>query len=238
MRRIGVLVLVALAALTVAGCSGADAQRAQELLTQSDQALRAVKSYRFAGRFWIESDVGNFTLVMRGGGYTRAGGASFLIMRSDDLPGFPEMTVVQQGRTMWIRAGGGWQRTEVPAGQRTGLDQFDISPYVKNVTVDEDAMVEGEPAAKMTGVLDTTGMLESVFASLGGVSGSAGLPFDQLTNSFRDTRVVLYVSDATRLPLRTLVDLSIEAEGKTVKMHLDFALEPAKRRVRIPIPTA
>jgi hypothetical protein len=238
MRRIGVLVLAALSALALVGCSGADAQRAEELLAQSDQALRAVKAYRFAGRFWIESDMGNFTLVMRGGGHTRAGGASFLTMRSDDLPGFPEITVVQQGRTMWIRAGGVWQRTEVPAGQRTGLDQFDFSPYVKNVSVDEDAIVDGQPAAKITGVLDTTGMLESVFASLGGVSGSASLPFDQVANSFRDTRVVLYVSDATHLPVRTLVDMSIEAEGEKVKMHLDFALEPAKRRVRVPIPTA
>jgi hypothetical protein len=42
MRRIGLLVLAAVAALAVTGCSGADAQRADELLQQSDQALRGL----------------------------------------------------------------------------------------------------------------------------------------------------------------------------------------------------
>jgi hypothetical protein len=238
MRRIGLLALAVVSALALTGCSGTDAKRAQELLSQSDHALQGLKSYRFAGRIWIESDAADFSLVMRGGGNTARGGPSFLIMRSDDLPGFPEVTLVQQGHMTWVRAGGAWQRTEALAGQPTGLQQFDFSPYVKDVTVDEDAMVDGEPAVKMTGVLDTTSMVEGVFASLGGASGTAGLPFDQLANSFEDTRVVLYLSEATHLPVRTLVDMSVDAEGQKVKIHLDFALEPAKRRVRIPVPTA
>jgi hypothetical protein len=237
MRRLGLVAVAMLAAVSLSSCSGADADRAQELLGQSDQALRGLKSYRFAGRLWIDTDAGDFSFVMRGGGNTRGDRASFLTMRSDDVPGFPEMTVVQEGRTIWIRAGGSWTRTEAPAGQPTGLDQFDFSAYVKNVSVDEDAMVDGQPAAKVTGVLDTTGIIEGLFASLSGATGGAGLPLDQIASSFGDTRVVLYVSDETQLPLRTLVDMSIEAEGERAELHLDFALEPAKRRVRIPLPS-
>jgi hypothetical protein len=237
MRRIGLLVLATVTALVAAGCSGADAQRAEELLRQSDQALQGLKAYRFAGRFWIESDAGEFTLVMRGGGNTRAGGASFVTVRSDDIPGFPEITVVQQSQTMWIRAGGRWTRVQAPAGQPTGLDQFDLAAYVKDVSVDEDAMVDGEPAAKVTGVLDTPALFAGLFQSLG-QTGAGGLPFDPVADAFGDTHVVLYLSEATHLPLRTLVDMAIEHDGQKVEMHMDFALEPAKRRVRIPLPAA
>jgi 5-methyltetrahydropteroyltriglutamate--homocysteine methyltransferase len=48
MRRISLLLLLALSALALAGCAGADAQRAQELLLRSDRALQQVESFRFA----------------------------------------------------------------------------------------------------------------------------------------------------------------------------------------------
>lgn len=238
MRRLGPLVLVALSALAVAGCSGADAQRAQELLQQSDQALQALKSYHFAGRLWVESDAGDVTLVMRGGGNTRRGGASFVTMRAEGIPGFPEVTVVQQARTLWIRTGGAWTRTQSPPGRPGGLDQFDLGPYVTDVSVDEDAVVNGEAADKVTGVLDTTAMFESLLSGLGGTPPTGSVQLDQVAEALGDTRVVLYISKTTHLPVRTLVDMSIEAEGEKADLHLDFALEPAQRPVRIPVPTA
>jgi hypothetical protein len=238
MRRIGLLVLAAVAALAPAGCSGADAGRAEELLRQSGEALQSVQSYRFAGRFWIESEIGDFSLVMRGGGNKRGDGASFVSMRSDDIPGFPEVTVVQQSRTMWVRAGGPWKRLEVSAGQPSGLEQFDLAPYVKDVSVQEGAVVGGEPATKVTGTVDTTALLTGLFETLDGSSGLGPLPLDEVSDAFDDTHVVIYLSDVSHLPVRTLVDMSMEAEGEKVEMHLDFALELAKRRVRIPVPAA
>ena len=50
MRRVANLATLLLATLGVAGCAGADGQRAQELLTQSNQALAQVDTYRFSGR--------------------------------------------------------------------------------------------------------------------------------------------------------------------------------------------
>ena len=161
-----------------------------------------------------------------------------MTVRSDDIPGFPEMTVVQQGRRMWLQAGGAWTKADAPTGQPAGLDQFDFGEYVKDVSVDEAAAVGGEPAVKVTGLLDTTSMFQGLFASLGGASGAGGLPFDQVANSFGDTRVVLYLSETTHLPLRSLVDMSIDVEGEKIELHMDFALAVAKRHVRIPVPTA
>src|SRR5262245_44958710 len=113
MRRAALLMLVVLAVLPL-GCAGAEGQRAQELLAQSDQALTQVKSFRFAGRLWMETPVGDFTFIMRGGGTPAKGGSSFVSMQAPDVPQFPEVTVVTRGARAWMKAGRGWQRMTVP----------------------------------------------------------------------------------------------------------------------------
>lgn len=236
MRRIALIVVTAVSAVALAGCSGADAQRAQELLQQSDQALAGVESFTFAGRLWLEGPDGlNATLVMSGGGNTKDGGSSFFTMSAEGLAGFPPVTVVTRGQTLWTRAAGEWTKTTLPAGQATGLEQFDLSAYVTDVAVAEGPVIEGEPTAKITGVIDTDGLMEGMLAQLGGLSGGdASLP--DLSGNFGDTRVVLYLSETTHLPLRGLVDLSIEAAGKRVEMHMDFALSGFDEPVKIPRP--
>lgn len=237
MRRLGALLLALLAALAAGGCSGEEAQRAEELLQQSDRALASLKSYRFAGRLTVESDGAEFTVVMRGGGNTKNGGASYVTMRGEGIPGFREIIVVQQAETLWIGMGGDWTRAQASPGQPTGLDQFDLSPYVKDVSVTEGTTVDGEPAVKLSGVLDTTGMFRALLGGLGDLSGS-GVNFDDVGDSLGDIRVVLYISEASHLPIRTLVDMPIETNGGKIELRMDFALEPSKRRVRIPIPNA
>jgi outer membrane lipoprotein-sorting protein len=71
MRR--VLVLVALAAVFSAGCSGVDAQKAQTILDQSTTAMADVKSVSFAMRMWTSGgpDGTDFTVLMHGGGYEK-----------------------------------------------------------------------------------------------------------------------------------------------------------------------
>lgn len=238
MRRFGVFLLTVVTAVALAGCSGGDAQRAQDLLQQSDKALEGLASYRFAGRLTVEAEGMEFTLVMRGGGNTRRAPSSYVTMRGEGIPGFADVTVVQSGQSLWLKVGGSWTRTEVPAGQPTGLEQFDLSPYVKDVSVRDGASVDGEPAVKVSGVLDTAGLFAGLLGSFGDTSGLAGLPAGDLEDVFGDIRVVIYISEVTHLPRRTLVDMPIEAEGQKVEVHLDFALDPSKRRVKVPVPTA
>jgi hypothetical protein len=234
MRRAGLVFVLVLAALVPLGCAGAEGQRAQELLAQSDQALANVKSYRLAGRMWVETPVGEFAFVLRGGGNTKNGGSSFMTMSAEDVPGFPGVTAVTRGQTMWVNAGGGWQRSELPAGTTTGVEQFDFTPYVKDVDVEEGHDVRGEPAVKVSGVFDTVGLVEGMFGQLG-VPGGA-LP--DLSEHLGDSRVVLYISETSHLPLRTLLDMSMEAEGERVDMHMDFALSGVNQPVKVPGPGA
>lgn len=231
MRRVVLVLALALSALLPLGCAGAEGQRAQELLAQSDQALAGVKSMRFAGRMWMETSVGEFTFVMSGGGTTKRGGASYLTLRAPDVPEFPEVSVVVRGQTAWVKAGGPWQRTEVPPQSAVGVEQFDFTPYVKDVDVDEGHEVGGEPAVKVTGVLDTAGLVNGLFSQLGSVPGGA---VPNLSESFADTRIVLYISEVSHLPLRTLMDLSVEASGERFDLHMDFAVSGVNEPVKIP----
>jgi hypothetical protein len=232
MRRVALL--YALAALLPLGCAGEEGQRAQELLAQSDQALAEVTSMRFSGRIWMETPLGDFTFVMSGAGTTTGGGASYVTMHSPDVPEFPETSVVVRGQTAWVQAGGRWQRMPVPPPQSAaGIEQFDFTPYVEDVDVDDGHDVAGEPAVKVTGVLDTAALVNGVFGQLGALPGGA---VPDISETFSDTRVVLYLSETSHLPLRTLVDLSVEAAGERVDMHMDFALSGFDEPVRIPRP--
>ncbi|MGH3015682.1 MAG: hypothetical protein ACRDNN_12105, partial [Gaiellaceae bacterium] len=114
-------------------------------------------------------------------------------------------------------------------------EQFDFTPYVEDVDVEDGHDVGGEPAVKVSGVFDTAGLVEGVFNQLGSVPGGA-LP--DLSESLGDTRLVLYISEASHLPLRTLLDMSIEAEGERIEMHMDFALSGVNEPVKIPQPRA
>lgn len=233
MRRVAPLLALVLAAALPLGCAGADGERAQELLAQSDMALAEVESFRLAGRMWMETPVGDFTFVLRGGGNSRNGGSSFVTMSAEDVPGFPGVTVVTRGETAWVQAGGRWEHTQIPAGQATGIEQFDFTPYVKDVDVEDGHEVAGEPAVKVTGVFDTAGLVSGVFSQLGSAPGGA-LP--DLSENLGDTRVVIYISEVSHLPLRTLLDLSIDAGGEHVELHMDFAMSGVNEPVKIPGP--
>jgi hypothetical protein len=238
MRRLVLLVSLALSAVALSGCSGADAQRAEELLRLSDQALSEVKSFRFAGRFWLVGPDGQeMTIVMSGGGNGKDGGSWFLDMRADGIPGFPEVSAVTRGQTSWFRAGGAWTRTQVPAGQTSALEQFDLTPYVKAVSVEEGSVIDGEPTAKVSGVLDTAGLLQGMLSQLGGIAGT-GASLPGVSEAFEDMRVVLYVSETSYLPKRALIDLAAEADGERIEMHVDLAITDVNKPVRVPIPNA
>ncbi|MGH3035095.1 MAG: hypothetical protein ACRDON_11175 [Gaiellaceae bacterium] len=238
MRRFALFLTLALSAVALAGCAGADAQRAEELLRLSDQALSEAKSFRFAGRLWLVGPDGQkMTIVMSGGGNAKHGGSSFVNMRADGIPGFPEVSVVTRGGTAWIRAGGAWTRTRVPEGQAAGLEQFDFSPYVKDVSVQEGLVIDGEPTAKVTGVLDTTELLEGFLSQLGGLPGT-GASLPGVSEAFDDTRVVLYISETSYVPKRALIDMAAKAAGERIEMHMDFAITGVNEPVRVPVPSA
>ena len=99
MRTISALLASLLAAAALAGCSGADAQRAQELVRQSGAALERVESFRFAGRMSITGpEGGQVSLVVRGAATREGAGASYVTVRAEGVDGSPETTVVLRGK--------------------------------------------------------------------------------------------------------------------------------------------
>ena len=54
--------------------------------------------------------------------------------------------------------------------------------------------------------------------------------------SFSDTRVVVFLSEATKLPLRMLIDQSLEVEAQELSLSMDLALVGVNEPVEIPNP--
>jgi hypothetical protein len=234
MRRVALLAAVLPAMLMAAGCAGEDGQRAQQLLTQSNQALAQVDTFRFSGRMAMEMPTGSFTFTMTGAGRQSGTPAAIVTMQAEGVPGFP-ISVVTRGDVVWTKmADSGWVRSSAPPGQASGLEQFDFTPYVKDVDVEGGHEVGGEPAVKLAGVLDTSAMVEGMLGQLGPLLGGGDM--SQVLDGLGDTRVVIYVSERSHLPLHTLVDMSIEAGGQSADMHLDFSITGVNQPVKIPQP--
>ena len=49
-----------------------------------------------------------------------------------------------------------------------------------------------------------------------------------------DIRAVLYVSQTTHLPMRTLIDMPIHVAGETITMHIDLVITGVDEPVSIP----
>jgi hypothetical protein len=236
MRSITLALTAVLVACALVGCSGADAQRAQELLQQSNHALLEVKSFRFAGRMWMKGPdgVGEISLTMRGAATQTGAGASYLTLRGQGVPGFPETTVVVRGKRAWMGVGGSWTPMPAPPGQTSAAAQFDFTPYVEDVRVESGPLVDGEPSVKIVGVLDTAAFAQGMLGQLGSASGADSALLPDVSDAFEDTRVVLYLSETTHLPLRGLLDMAMEAEGERFELHMDFSMKGFDRPVRIP----
>jgi hypothetical protein len=236
MRSIALALTTVLAACVLAGCSGADAQRAQELLQQSNRALLEVEFFRFAGRMTMKrpDGVSEISLAMRGAATQKGAGASYLTMRALGVPGFPETTVVVRGQRAWVGMSGSWTLMPAPPGQTSAAAQFDFTPYVEDVRVESGPVLDGEPTVKIVGVLDTAAFAQGMLGQLGSLSGADSALLPELSDVLKDTRIVLYLSETTHLPLRGLLDMAMEAEGERFEMHMDFSMKGYDRPVRIP----
>jgi len=122
--------------------------------------------------------------------------------------------------------GGGYEK-----GKRAGEAYVTLSSTVTNVRVDEGVLVDGEPMARITGVIDTSAALNGLLGTLGG-TGAAGL--GDASDVLGDIRAVLYVSETTHLPMRTLVDLPMKVGDQKIVMHMDIVLTGVNKPVAIP----
>lgn len=236
MRRLLALLLVVSAATAASGCSGVDAQKAQTLLDQSTTAMAGVKSVSFAMRMWVSGgpEGSDFTVLMHGGGYQKGkrAGESYATLSSSNVPGMGSVTVVARHDTLYVKAGGSWTRIPAPANRASAdpLAGFDLTRYVTDVRVDEGVLVEGEPMDRITGVIDTSAAVSGLLGMLGGAGGGIG----DVSDVLGDIRAVLYVSETTHLPMRTLVDMPMSIASQKITMHIDLVITGVNKRVSIP----
>jgi hypothetical protein len=227
MRRLTLALAVLAVAVPLPGCAGAEGREAQALLDKADEAFAAVATYRLSGLMTMETPIGDVAFEISAD-VDQSQEAMFMAMSSPDLPG-AQMQMVVRGESFWMSVdGSGWQPVPDPPEGMTGAEQFDLLPHVKDVEVDEGQTVAGEPAVKITGVLDLDSFAEGFMAGV-----PEGVDVDA---SFGDTRIVVYLSERTNLPLRMLMDQSMEIEGETMEVHVELAVTNLNEPVEIPEP--
>ena len=181
------------------GCSGAVRVRRRgratgsELLEESDQALAQVDSFRFSGRMTMSTSEGEFrNRALR----WRRRAARRRLLHDDEsarAAGIPETTVVvRDNEAGWSSTAAG--RLLLMSGGSTGIGQFDLAQYVKDVELDEDAGPR-RPAVKITGVLDTAWLFDGLLGQLG--TAGAG-PMPDLSDMLGDTRWPIYLPTRRR----------------------------------------
>ena len=124
---------------------------------------RSPRSSRSASRrrMRMATPVGDFRIVLFGGGDAQPGGAFFMTMKAPDMPQFPETTAVIRGDKAWMKADGGWQRVAAACrDRRPGSSSSTPRALRQGRRASTRApTVGGEPAVKITGVLDTAGLV-------------------------------------------------------------------------------
>jgi hypothetical protein len=230
-----------LAVLVLVGCSGEQGERAQQLLTraQAAQARLTSMSYEMRMTFGIEGQ--SVSLVMDGGGYLkgRKAGDQVMSMRLDGVPGLGAMNanMVLRGGRLTMNLNGQQTSLTVPASAKQRYDwsstMLDLARYVKRVQVREGRVVNGEPGATVSGVIDTEGLIKaaSKLQSFSQVAGQSAPDMSELAEHVSDTRAALFVSSRTGLIRSAIVGLSVEAEGKELELDLTYRLKSVNQAI-------
>jgi len=172
-------------------------------------------------------------MTLSGGGYAhgRRAGDFYMLATSDSL-GFHDLVLVNRSGRVSMSVDG-HPVGEVPLPNTTAknpIQLVDFSQYVKDVGVEHGKLIDGQLMTKLTGVIDTAGLAKGALADVTGAGGD-GL---DLSKSLGDTRIALYLSEATHLPMRGLVDVPMDVAGQKIAMHLDFAYTSYDQRVEFP----
>ena len=234
MRRAIAFLLLVAAAAALAGCTGADAQEAQALLAESDAAWADVTSATFSMRLWTSGAPQDFSVTMSGGGYAKGKHAGdFYVLATAENVGFGDFTLVNRKGRLSMSVDGQRYTTVAPPSHKNPIQVVDFSKYVKGVHVEHGKELDGQAMTKLSGVIDTGGVVTETLSSLGEVSQLGGGGVD-LSKVLGDTHVVLYISDVSHLPMRGLIDIPINMAGTKVTLHMDFAYTSVNEPVAFP----
>jgi hypothetical protein len=235
MRRVFAVLLLAAAAVVLAGCAGPDGQKAESLLLQADAAQKALTSEQFSMRMNMSAAGQNVAMQMAGGGYLKGAQAGdvYMVITGQTPDGKSmDASVVKRGDVVTVSADGQTQTLSAAQAQQQYGSQlqsmanggFNFAQYVTSVKVSDTTLPDGEAADQIVGVLDTQGAASSLGKDLG-LGSLAHLD---------DTRAVLTISRKTHLVTAALIDMSMEILGKKMTINLTYGLTGVNVPINFP----
>ena len=215
-----------------AACTGADAQKAQQLLTQSEAAAQTVRSEGFSMHMKLDGN-GQTVAVDAGGGMLLKGPRTgdFYATMATTVPGTApvNMVMIKRGPTMQVRVAGISRTVPLPAGTKptsAGFDVNALTPYVKDVAVST-VVVNGRTEDEVTGTVDG----DALITSLPGVS--AGL-LSNLGTSLGDIKVSLFIPRDTHLIETALLDMTMHVARQDLHLSMSYAVTSVNKPLAFP----
>jgi hypothetical protein len=233
MRLLLVLLALIPLPLVATACTGADAQKAQDLLAQSRVAAQSVSSEGFTMKVSMDAVGKSVEVDAQGGMILKGTGAGdFFATMATTAPGIPSQNIVmvKRGGSLRMRLNGVSRSVSLPAGMKpqaaAGFDLNAITPYVKDVSVTT-LDVNGRTEDEVTGTLDGDALL----SNLPGVS--TGL-LSNLGASLGDIKVQLFIPRDSHLVETALLDMTMHVAKQSLHMSMSYAVTSVNQPLTFP----
>ena len=227
--------MIALAALplALAACTGADARKAEDLLTQSQVAAQSVHSEAFSMRMTMDSAANSVVVDALGGMVLKGAGAGDYYATVSTPAGTTspvELVMVKHGSSVQLRIDGETHTVSLPSTVKpaaaAGFDLNAITPYVKDVSVST-INVNGRVEDDVTGTIDGNALLQN----LPGVSTGV---LSKLGGSLSDIKVSLFIPRDSHLVETALIDMTLHVAKQSLHMSLSYAVTSVNKPLTFP----
>lgn len=234
MRRVLLLLALAVSPLTLAACSGADAKKAQDLLAQSRVAAKSVRSESFTMKVQVDAAGQSAEVDAQGGMVLKGAGAGdFYATMNTSVPGTASpmnVVMVKRGHSMTMTTNGVSKTVPLPAGMKpasaAGFDLNAITPYVKDVSVST-VDVNGRTEDEVVGTIDG----DSLFSNLPGVGKGMLSAFGA---SMGVIKVSFFIPRDTHLVETALLDMTMHVAKQSMHMNMSYAVTGVNQPVTFP----
>lgn len=233
------------AAFLVAGCAGGpDAQEAQALLQQAQAEQLKLRTAGFSAEFGVTANGQKLAFVLDGAAELNKAeaGNMWFRMTGSGLGGEDfEMRMSKRGSRVTVTAQGETQTFDAADAAAPKLDSlgslgsFDFASCIKSVDVAEGRSLNGQPATRIAGTVDTACVLKAASA-LGGVAGASApkVDFDEISKYVDDVHATLFVSERSHLLVGALITTSISAMGQSADVQIRYRLTRINKPLRFP----
>jgi hypothetical protein len=232
-RRTSVLIALAVLPLLLAACTGADAQKAEGLLTQSQVAAQSVRSEAFSMRMTMDSAADSVVVDALGGMILKGTGAgNYYATVSTQAGGASpvDLVMVKRGATVQLQVDGVTRTLPLPTNLKpaaaAGFDLNAITPYVKDVAVST-VDVNGRTEDDVTGTIDGNALLQN----LPGVSTGV---LSKLGGVLSDIKVSLFIPRDSHLVETALIDMTMHVANQSLHMSLSYAVTSVNQPLTFP----